>query len=352
MPRSERGLEARPRLFLPPESALCTGCEWRSACRAGRTEHACQPLWKLPAQGGEHALHPSAQATAEYLNAVGGPDFDTVVARAQHVPHLPAYLPQIRARRALRGELTEKIYGVRAEVVIGRRPHVLPAGELRELVGLDPTQKLVLVLFDRDEILERLWTEGVRLIPELAEAAYDVILSPSYSAWTPRPRPEFLYNAKRSLVFFQAMQAAGITSVPRAAWITDYDAERFASWINANPEIEVVALDCATYRTPRDWQGQLRGLGRLDRLTGERLRYVINGPTIHERCAEIFTVVPDREVCITNATLAAPPERGPSNQLSLLRQPSRSDIRSRCRRQRAMIRSARASAAQLPRTPL
>jgi hypothetical protein len=328
------------RLFDPGDGILCGGCPWFEPCGAADSEQACRPEWGAAEFGGEHVLHPSLPWTGDYLASVQGPSFATVHAHPIAAPALPQYIPQIRVRSSLSGHLDESIYAVRAKEVIGRRRHVLPAALLRATVGLRPQQKVVLLLFDQDEILERLWNEGARLVPEIAEAAYDLVVSPSYSAWSPRPRTEFLYNAKRSLIVFRALQMTGAQAVPRVTWAIEHDVRRFASWLSANPAIELVALDWSTYRQSEDWRRQLEGFALLDRLTRKHLVYLINGPSTLERCAEIYSTVPERRVRITNSTIAAPVGHE-SRQLQLTsRDRAGPTFAGRCGAQRALLRRA------------
>ncbi|MEX0650961.1 MAG: hypothetical protein WD186_02925, partial [Actinomycetota bacterium] len=91
------------------------------------------------------------------------------------------YLPQVRRRSALQGYLREPIYAVRAKEVVGQRAHVLSAPELRATIGLAPQQLLILLLFDSDPVLERLWDDALDLLPEIAGAEYDAVVAPSYS---------------------------------------------------------------------------------------------------------------------------------------------------------------------------
>jgi hypothetical protein len=211
--------------------------------------------------GGPSVLHPSDPRTSAYLAAVGGAGFD-VAARPVVVPSFPPYLPQIRRRTALRGWLTERIYAVRANDVIGRRRHVLRADELRDSVGLEGTQQLVLLLFDRDPILERLWDEAKDLLPEIADAAFDAVVAPSFSIWTPRPRTEFLYQAKRSLIVFHALQRMNVPAIPRVAWLIEHDVQRWAEWASEEA-VRTVALDLMTFRQSGESAPSARGPSSL-----------------------------------------------------------------------------------------
>jgi Domain of unknown function (DUF4417) len=304
------------RLFDPLTGTLCDGCPWFEVCGAADSEHACRSIVRTVEECGPGVLHPSDPATGRYLRSVGGPGFDTVPAEPVTVADLPGYLPQVRTRSVLAGALDEPVYAVRVDVVIGRRARVLAAAELKTRIGLRPTRKLVLLLFGQDCVLERLWNDSPALLPQIAMAGYDLVVAPSYSTWTPRPRTEHLYNLKRSLIFYRALQRLGVPAAPRLAWVTEQDIRRYAAWVLANPAVELVGLDWMTYRADSDWQGQMEGLGLLDRLTGRRLRYLINGPTTTSRYADIFTRVGLQRVCLTSSTLAPPPPEG-DHQLSL-----------------------------------
>jgi hypothetical protein len=186
-------------------------------------------------------------------------------------------------------------------------------------------------------VLERLWNDRLALVPQIATAGYDLVVAPSYSIWTRRPRTEHLYNLKRSLIFYQEVQRLGVTAAPRLAWVIEQDIRRYVAWILANPAVELVGLDWMTYRGDTDWQGQMEGLGLLDRLTGRRLKYLINGPTTSSRYADIFTRIEPGRVCLTSSTLAPPPpERDHQLSLGAAGRPAATFER-RCTAQRSVI---------------
>jgi hypothetical protein len=295
-------LDGPPRLFSA--STLCPTCPLAATCGAALTDKACPDTWSANDPGGRTVSHPQKPGTMEELLALGGPEFDDIVAREARLPRLPLYTPQPRYRTSLRGVLAEDIYAMRARDVV-KKKRVVSANELREVLGLRSTQLIALLLFDRDEILEDMWERGGLLIWELAEAGYDLIVSPSFSTYSPRPRTEFLINTRRSMLYFQALQEAGAPAVARVAWEVTRDAHRFAKWVAANPSVELVALDWSPYRWARDWQDQLDGLSIFDALTDQHLSYFVNGLTTPRRCDALFRVVPPERVRITNATTQA-----------------------------------------------
>jgi hypothetical protein len=181
----------------------------------------------------------------------------------------------------------------------------LSAAAVRELVGLDSNQLLVLLLFGKDKFLERLWNHRHQFLPELADAGFDLIVAPSYSLWEPRPRPEHLYALKRSLLVFEALQALGAPVIPRVAWSVARDADRLASWAAERPSLSHVGIDLTTYRGDRAYADQLKLLERFDRLSGARLSYLINGPSRLDRVQALYAAVSCERIHIANSRAIA-----------------------------------------------
>lgn len=296
----------QPQLFDGGLGVLCPSCPALRLCKVARTANACSPKWGSTELGGEHVLHPAKSDISAFMDAVDGLEFGTIEASPVRLPRVPPYLPQVRTRRGLRGFLDEDVYGVRARVVIEREV-VLPAAALKRLIGLPPNAKVVLLLFDADDVIERLYREARTLLPQLVNAGYDLVVAPSYSCWWPRPRIDHLYNLKRSLWVYGALQRYGIPAVPRVAWAANEDAERFAAWIRCNPSVEMVGVDLMTYRADRWWQAQMRGLHLFDDRTSGRLRYLVNGPSELERFVDVYEAVDPSRVTITNLAIARPP---------------------------------------------
>jgi hypothetical protein len=284
---------------------LCEGCPLREICGAAFTEKACRLDWGRGGLGGFQVLHPSFQITHDFLAAVGGPEFDQVSGRPASVPGLPPYIAQVRMRRALRGELRQSFYAITAGQVVGRRGKPLSAAAVRRCVGLAEDQRLILLLFGRDEFLERLWDNAATFLPELAAAGFDLITAPSYSAWEPRPRPEYLYAAKRSLLVFERLQELGANVVPRLVWTVPHDAARWAAWAEHNPCLTHFSLDLTTYRGTAAFKEQLALLADFDRLMGHRLAYLVNGPSTLDRALALYSVISPTRIHLTNSRAIA-----------------------------------------------
>lgn len=293
------------RLDVRAEGPLCRDCPVRDPCGAAESDQACRTAWGDALTGGVNVLHPRNPDTWEYLREIDGPEFDDIVARAQERLQLPAFFHQIRPVRILRGELLDPMYAVGPAKTVDRR-RVLRCERLRELTGLDQDQEVGLLLFGKDDVLERLWARRFEAAAAIAAGNYYFCVAPSYSNYTGRPRPEFLYNAKRSLVFFQLLQEHGAHAIPRVAWLHASDARRFARWANANPTVDVVALDLASSSEPY-WRQEIALLALFDRLTRRRLSYLIHGPGTVARCVDLYRLLGLRRVHLTNARAIARP---------------------------------------------
>lgn len=290
-------MDGAPRLFS--QSTVCPSCPLLARCPAVMTDHACVGLEEVT--GGPAVSHPDKPGSLEELTALGGPGYEDIVPLP--VPRLRArlYIPQPRAERAFCGYLPEDLYILRARDVL-RRGGILTAAAMRDRLGLEPRVRLVLILFDKDEILERIWGQGMRLVEQFAHAGYEAIAAPSFSTYTPRPHTEFMINVKRSLLYFRLLQATGAQAIPRLAWIVSGNARDLGSWAKAHPEVETFALDLSTYRGEKDWLSQLQGLEIFDAITGGHASYLINGPTVEPRYQQLFEIVEPGRLAITNAT--------------------------------------------------
>jgi hypothetical protein len=295
-------LSGELRLFSP--CSLCADCRFRPNCGAADTRHACPEIWTRSLPGGPTVSHPGKPQTTRELDELGGPGFGDIRALARIELDLPLYTAQARNERALAGHLHGDVYFLRISAVM-RKDRVLSAREMRERLGLTAGVRLLLLMFDRDKVLEVAWERGLRLVKQIAAAGYDTVVSPSFSTYWPRPATEFLINSKRSLAYWSALQAEGVRAIPRVTWLTTGDAIRFGLWVQENPLVGAVAIDLSTYRRAEDWREQMEGLELFDRLTGERLVYLLNGLTVERRCLEVFSLLGISRARITNATTQA-----------------------------------------------
>lgn len=275
------------------EGGYCRECILRDVCGEREGPRACQPLYGEARYGGVNVVHPARHDFGDYFAELGGPGFEDIHAVPVELPPLPLTMPRVYPRREFDGELHGRFYALGADEAIIARRQVLGADEMREITGLWSDQRLALMLYGKDLHLERIWPRRHQIVGEIAECGYDFVAPPSYSALINHPPSEALRNLKRSLHFFELLQEAGVPTAPRLAWLSKHDARRAAQWSEENPAVELVTLDLAI-KHEAEWRRQWELLLFFDRLTGQRLRYLIHGPQAEGRLLALFTFLGDR----------------------------------------------------------
>ena len=283
----------RPRKAPPPslfevEGVHCEGCRLREPCGAMTTRHACRPDAIDVASVPFSPLHVDV---VDRLAEVGGAEISTM-ALPLPIPALPGFIPQIRFRADTKLGRRSMI-AIRIDQVLLARGQFHSAAAIRKHAGLHPGQPLMLLGFAEDSILERLWV-AKGAAGAIADAGFDVVVAPSYSLWHERPRPWHLHSHKRSFAIYEELQAAGVPVLPRVGFVVERDAERLASWCNANPSVDVVAVDLMTFKDRRSWLEHADLMVAFDDATDRRLRFLVNGTTSPRRLVYLFEAFGDR----------------------------------------------------------
>ncbi|MDQ1543954.1 MAG: hypothetical protein QOK08_1592 [Actinomycetota bacterium] len=280
----------------------------RNQCGSMRTDQACPPRFD-PHAAGIECLHPLRDDFEHVFEQVEGVGFDDVVAVSQPLVEFGAYLPQVAWDSALsRERVAPPHLGVRVDEVM-RHGRVRTADELRSHLGLKPTTRVTLLLFAHDDELEAFADGGQAYLDQVAAGGYSSVTAPSYSLWMPRRRPDNLLSLRRSMLTFEALQARGVTVLPRVGWVEQVDMLRFAEWISANPHVGQVSLDLMTYKA-REFSRHTSLLAEFDALTGERLHYFVNGVAARKRIVEIYLATAAARVTVTDATMRKAPRIG------------------------------------------
>ena len=303
--------EAQLSLELPP-GPYCEGCLLAGPCGRMGTADACQPLFGNPRYGGLNVMHPDRHDLAAYFAEVRGPGFEDVCVKPDPaVPEFPLRTPRIYPLASLRGHLPGGFYAIGADKAIIEPGLVRGADELREVLDIWGNQKLALMLFGKDPHMEELWRRRHQLVPEIAAADYDFVAPPSFSARSNHPPPEYVLNAKRSLIFFEMLQEHGVPSAPRLAWLCDHDVRRVARWCNSQKNLWIVTLDLAIKSHP-EWRRQLDLLRLFDQITDNRLTFLIHGPQALSRLTGLFTILGSR-LRLTGTRAIARHHRSPAD---------------------------------------
>lgn len=289
------------RLVQPPllGSPYCGGCPANRDCDAQHTQLACSELGPVdPAM-----LHYKSEDFLTRYTEVNGFEL-TVQARSQRLPELPSYIPAIRpgqwgykAPRSSSGALA-----IRLADVSGLARRVRRQGSTaKHILGMSPREKLIVLGFASDRFLEGHWPAAKRskLLMAIREIEPDAAVAWNYSVWhrTGRgltvPRPDQMYNLKRSLVIFADMQAIGIPAIPHIYWGIPGDVDRWPRWFDENPAMHVFSVDLQTVDQPDAFDRALEHLAALRQRIGTRRAHaVLSGTCKVARVRELKHVWP------------------------------------------------------------
>lgn len=292
---------------------LCGTCGYWEDCGHTSGYDACEREWGSAGRGGVNALHPLNPLTECYLSSVGGTDISRIPVTSDKVlPLLPDFAHIIQPERRLREQLFDPFYFVGLSRSSINRSGLIECGRAKQIIGADSHQDLGLLLFGRDELLEYLWANLHRSVIQISNAGYSVVVAPSFSNYANRPRPEYLFNLKRSLVFFELLQERGVAVIPRLAWNTQHDIERCAEWAASNPGLTYVALDWSA-SDPASWEFEVDNLQRFDRMMEGKISYLVRGPSELSRYRCLYGILGlDRLHLCNAAAMACKPEAGQS----------------------------------------
>ncbi|MEP7010186.1 MAG: DUF4417 domain-containing protein [Acidobacteriota bacterium] len=201
---------------------------------------------------------------------VGGFDFDDIGPLNVPTEALPRYLPLIQhgssRARSLRADwaavplsgLIQHPRGIPTPIAMSR-------SAIRERFKLRPTAKLLLVGIGLDDVIERYWGDrNEEIFASLAKMGFSGAIVPNYSFSLRHPRPQHLYNRKRSLVCAREWSARGIPIIPYLQAVTLRDWQYWLEFLETHEEITMVSKEFQTgLANPARGRDALHHLARL-----------------------------------------------------------------------------------------
>lgn len=289
-----------PRATEPICSGCNTDCAYCGCARAGGGSKCA----RCPIRCG------SRTDIAAWMADVGGSlAFDDVVLELALPAGLPAFIPQVDG-----GDLVtlDAVLGWPA-YAIGLRRVVSPktlavyprfAGRsAAEGMGLAPGRLAVLVGYGLDPLVEAVWTNKARLLPELGRQRWDLILAPNYSMYGSQPRAEQLLNFRRCLLIAAELEELGAPAVPNVYWFRKEDLDRYLAWM-ADVAPAAIAVNLQTFRTEADWeQMALPGLTYLSTGMPEGTKLVATGTSSADRIGQLGALFRRRLVLVSQNPL-------------------------------------------------
>lgn len=217
------------------------------------------------------------QAFAWDVREVRGFGFDGIPGLAQPASAaLPRYVPVIQHGFVQ----SEDVSLPWAAIPLGRLlrvqkgrygPAVPTAAGLRRLFSLSAETRVILLGVGKDRPIENYWRWRRMQDTPRALSALDfaAAIAPNYSFFLEDPRPQHLFNRKRSIICATELSRAGIAPVLCLQAVTPADWDFWGAFLTAHAEVSIVAEDFQTGLAQRE-----RGLPAIERIAQlqDRLR--------------------------------------------------------------------------------
>jgi hypothetical protein len=190
---------------------------------------------------------------ARAVMEIGGFDLDDIgtMRAPEEVP--PPYVPMVYNGSSRQRPLREAWAAIPLRAVLqhpkgGPKVVADSPAKLREMFKLQPQTKVLLVGIDLDHRIERFWKwhDDPDLLGQLGRLGVDAAIVPNYSFSLRHPRPQHLFNRKRSLICAREWSAQGIPSVPCIQAVTPRDWEVWREFLGEHTEISMVAKEFLT----------------------------------------------------------------------------------------------------------
>lgn len=237
---------------------------------------------------------------AQFLADVRGATLSNVIARKIKIPLLEKFIPSIgKGSKDFLGNSDLDWVAITLPDVIS--PKLLIVRDaIRTKMGIPSQTKILLLNHGPDSLLEKIWTDRHRVFPEIARLDVDLMTAVNYSVFWNQPHLERVVNIKRSLISFDFFQKNGAKVMPHLYWSGDRDIERWVEWIHQNEFITTISMYWGLFRTPSDWEQQLRYFKKFTDSLKKPVNIIISGPSNERRITQIKEIFP--AVTITNGS--------------------------------------------------
>ncbi len=220
---------------------------------------------------------------ARALLEVGGFEHRAIAALNQPRPELPRYVPVLQHGLDREAPLEWAALPIRA-VMRFRRGRYVPlassAEELRSRLGISQATKLLLLGTGRDRPIESYWRwRRLHGAPNaLAELGFAGAIAPNYSLFLDDPRPQHMFNRKRSLLCASEWSDAGMGVVPYLQAVAPADWLYWETFLREHEEVTHVAKEFQTgLAKPERGEDAINALAGIQDRLGRRLHLVAVG---------------------------------------------------------------------------
>lgn len=239
-----------------PESLGCTTCPDRPLCGGLKIEAKsmdCLDLCCRNPQACNSVCRDRVEAFVEHLRDANGLDLSNVP-RAPGYPNLdlPLVVPVFYHGNARAEDYaaTPVCLPFFKLLTSGGGLKFVSEAKLRRHFKLAAGVPLLLSATAKDRFIEAWWELGssrrTELIKALRGLGISWVTTPNYSLFTDRPRWDDMHNMKRIAVVWAEFHHGGLPAALHVNSRTERDAERWAEFIHARPEVSSIAFEFGT----------------------------------------------------------------------------------------------------------
>ncbi len=227
-----------------------------------------------------------------YLKEIDGLDFVTVRGKPITLP-IPKLIPIID--RGLFKNSAEIMgydtIGISLEDIFSSSPQrkdgkfYIPQLKIREDALQNPifkNKKVILFSSGRDVLIEKIWQDFYELrFPEkLFQMGVAVVTGINFSVFLDDCPLSKALNMKKSLKTVEYFQDAGIETIPHIYFTHTNHLHRWSAWLQANPAVKTVAINCQFSRDRRVAHMVADGIKLLADNAGREIHFLLEGPSL------------------------------------------------------------------------
>ncbi|MGH7760781.1 MAG: hypothetical protein ACREOY_05120, partial [Candidatus Dormibacteraceae bacterium] len=221
------------------------------------------------------------------------------------LPQLPDHVPVLVQAYADQVDLPWiALHGGRVLGVTGRQVTAKHLRPIRDVYRLAPETRVALQLYVEDRVLEGLWAERRRLVPQIASMGFDLVLTPNFSVWRDRSRFEAITQQRRAAVLYHELVETGACAVPDVGWaVFEPDGRLWAEWINSQPDLEAVSIFCGgrkIHAELRAHRENVEDIAVFHRAVRTDVTFILGGVHAPARLADYRRAAPGRRLVVVN----------------------------------------------------
>ncbi len=141
-------------------------------------------------------------------------------------------------------------------------------------------KKVILFSSGPDVLIEKVWrkSERLNLFSEIAKMRFFLVTGMNFSVFFGECPVGQAINLKKSIEYFTLLQKSGVPTIPHLYWIHEFHLQRWVKWLNKNPSINLITVNCQMSKTLDNSQIICEGIQYLVKYVKHELHFLLEGP--------------------------------------------------------------------------